>query len=1683
MKKVYLHGSLGEKFGKEWTLSVRSASESFSAIDANVEGFVEYLSERARDGVNYCITTKNPKDIKDDGNKLKYFIGPSKLNLNLSSQEIHITPIPQGGMGLLSIGGFAGFMVKAFLFVAATMIIQGILNSLFKPPKREDPTTTKSYLFQGAQNRQQQGIPVPLGYGRLKIGSAVVSTSKKSFNLNGDETSSTATENMKAKKVMQSFSEFKVLELLSEGPIEGFCNANGALTSELRESIFFDDTPVKNTTIGKITDAGVKNTDVLGTFNFVLNERGVLPKAKNGEIGEKIPFGKPEITFDKRVRLIGPGPYTGIGTGAGDPRPKQSHYGSMTEEFFEDLEEWRKNKEEAKQDALRNLPTSSNTLITEDVSDYIDGPHIQTFDAAQLLSATVQSHSIRSNNARKIRIAFQARGQIQNDQGGNGPVTQKFAIRLNYGNRMYFIGGTDKNFNASIGNLSSYIGASFKEAENFLTVENGAQGNPIFAINGLATDPFEFDIEFELPKDLRDYEKYVNDHDDLLKAFNEYVDNGRIGAAGGFQEGLDNMSKPDWGRVHWQKHGQSGTHTEPRILSTEKLNPVIQIIKLTRELDPSIKGNDPPGPPYYHSGGANMVKELTLESITEILGDDFTYPHSAMMEVLYDSKNFGSVPRRSYHCKLKKVLIPSNYDPVSRKYVGPWDGLFKGQDSELDTIYSISDRFKFWTDNPAWIFYDLITNTRFGLGKYGVTEDFVDKWSLYKVSRYCDELVETGYPDDQLGNGQAREFFTTNNKSVLTGNLTSGEAPTFNSAFKANFIRESGFEVEFPNLNTDLFKERFGSGGSFKGIKVAFFMSDKTIEERVIVSSDPSTKTIILKGPSFESHPTTVITENSSGEILKTTSSNVSDSKTGAISQIRHPLVEPRFSANIYITDRMEAIDLINQMAAIFRSMIVYFDGKISTVQDSIKNTVAIFNNSNVAPEGFTYVGTVKNKKFSAVVVRYNDKDDNFKSSVVYEEDQEAMQKFGYVEEEIMAWGTTSKAQAVRLAKWALFSSQRETESVNFETGQEASFLFPGAVFEISDEKRSGKNNSGRLLGTFVDEEYTTQPYVLLDKIIKDAPVGMVEITMAAGLSRSTLQELNDLAKYDRDGDDQIARVDGNHTPQLIKFQGVVKSSQEHKADSPQNQESIVGDLRVKFEISVDIESNRFNQFNHPFEEGDLVTFVSEGSPPAPLSEYISYYIVDPEPHSFKVSYGTLLNPINITDTGLNEHGSAGGVHYISPVDIESTRKELRKVGIGAPWIMKGIFAVKSPGRMSLTQLQNLEVETIASEGELSGVGWYKTTWLGDIYIPDDRGWIYSVGLGFVYLGNVMDGVIGGSYWFFIPGAGWIWTNNSLKKTYWYVYGHDDDQGGPATGSSAGWVYLEQGEDKNGAYVGPINGFAYDDNFAAYSVGQEYTLGVGTSQDLSKSPDGVKTVLGSNGNFTRGALKKVLKTQNSPKGVWFRWNELTASQNYVPIAPSVTGTAKPSSTEFSHNSSIKNIDITDITFNTSTKQGSTQILVHSSDNNSLNERDFLIISGFNSSNSTLNNLLNKKHNVIKLSGTLFEIINSSDIALNSTYKTAVDAVTGSNFGKFTRAVAPVNPTDRQVKSQLFRCVSVSESKDNLYEVTGIEYDSTKFDAVDKNNIIKKPAFPIPPQEDMSLPDPPTKIFLTDLSPK
>lgn len=119
--------------------------------------------------------------------------------------------------------------------------------------------------------------------------------------------------------------------------------------------------------------------------------------------------------------------------------------------------------------------------------------------------------------------------------------------------------------------------------------------------------------------------------------------------------------------------------------------------------------------------------KTSVVSYTLIVDAKLRYPYSALAALSIDAVQFSSVPTRSYDLKGLLVSVPSNYDPVRRVYYGAWDGTF----------------VKAWTDNPAWIFYDLVLNTRYGLGEV-VDASMVDRYSLYQTAQYCDQLVSDG---------------------------------------------------------------------------------------------------------------------------------------------------------------------------------------------------------------------------------------------------------------------------------------------------------------------------------------------------------------------------------------------------------------------------------------------------------------------------------------------------------------------------------------------------------------------------------------------------------------------------------------------------------------------------------------------------------------------------------------------------------------------------------------------------------------------------------------------------------------------------------------------------------------------------------------------------------------------------
>ena len=313
----------------------------------------------------------------------------------------------------------------------------------------------------------------------------------------------------------------------------------------------------------------------------------------------------------------------------------------------------------------------------------------------------------------------------------------------------------------------------------------------------------------------------------------------------------------------------------------------VDVIKITRE-----------------SLGGTTFNNTTIDSYTEIYSDRFVYPDSAMVYTRFDARYFSNIPDRSYRLRLLKVKIPVNYDPIIKKYSGPWNGKFKVA----------------WTDNPAWCFYDLITSNRYGLGKY-INSVLTDKWTLYEISQYCDELVSDG-----------------------TGGL------------------------------------------------------------------------------------------------------------------------EPRFTCNVLISTKEQAYKVVNDMASLFRSIVYYGAGQIVVSQDAKKEPVYLFTNSNVINGNFDYQDASKRSRKTVAIVRYNDLTKNYRSSIEYVEDRNAILKYGIKETEIVAFGCTSKNQARRLGKWKLVTDNSETETIDFQVGIEGTFVRPGDVIDVFDQNRKLKTYAGRTM-------------------------------------------------------------------------------------------------------------------------------------------------------------------------------------------------------------------------------------------------------------------------------------------------------------------------------------------------------------------------------------------------------------------------------------------------------------------------------------------------------------------------------------------------------------------------------------------------------------------------------------------
>ncbi|UAN58352.1 host specificity protein J [Serratia sp. JSRIV004] len=140
-----------------------------------------------------------------------------------------------------------------------------------------------------------------------------------------------------------------------------------------------------------------------------------------------------------------------------------------------------------------------------------------------------------------------------------------------------------------------------------------------------------------------------------------------------------------------------------------------------------------------NSTSNRVADKMVIESITEMIDVKLRYPETALLFVQFDAKQFQNIPQVSCEPKGSVVRIPTTYDPISRTYTGTWNGSFKWA----------------WTNNPAWVFYDLLINDRYSIGSRVKAENLaLTKWDLYAIAQYCDQLV----PDGRGGSGTEPRF-------------------------------------------------------------------------------------------------------------------------------------------------------------------------------------------------------------------------------------------------------------------------------------------------------------------------------------------------------------------------------------------------------------------------------------------------------------------------------------------------------------------------------------------------------------------------------------------------------------------------------------------------------------------------------------------------------------------------------------------------------------------------------------------------------------------------------------------------------------------------------------------------------------------------------------------------------------
>lgn len=474
----------------------------------------------------------------------------------------------------------------------------------------------------------------------------------------------------------------------------------------------------------------------------------------------------------------------------------------------------------------------------------------------------------------------------------------------------------------------------------------------------------------------------------------------------------------------------------------------------------------------------NSIRNLAVVSVVETSSLKFKYPNSCYFLSVFDSRGFAQPPNRKFDMKMLKVKVPENYDSESKTYNGFWNG-------EFDPVLR-------WTDNPAWILYDIITNYRYGVGKFSLQESVVDKWSLYKIAKYCDEMVPTNlqskFPQLTIGSVSNNAIYLNSTvslnyfqkgKQIDLVNLgfqetnEMGEVETVYRSFKAIISNVSGSTIEIiPFFGLHKIFSLFPSVASYVKSQLS---GQENIYEKAV---SKLIEIITIENSSNQQLRDFITYIKSQSVFGEHVSAYIPNSGLASCKFDGFPaLVEPRFRANISLSNETDVINLLNNVSSVFKGLVYWSNNFINFDNDRPKNPSYFFNNSNVKDGIFNYASSSRDTRYTVAKVIYADETDSFKDKTVYVEDQTSIKKYGYVEKEIIGFGITSKSQARRIGEWFLTTNIVEQEIVTFITGPECLLLSPGNVVKITDQLKLSGRKGGRVAGiagniVILDDKY-----------------------------------------------------------------------------------------------------------------------------------------------------------------------------------------------------------------------------------------------------------------------------------------------------------------------------------------------------------------------------------------------------------------------------------------------------------------------------------------------------------------------------------------------------------------------------------------------------------------------------------